>query len=138
MMALRRRKQNYYLTFSVMRNPADLIADSDNDGIPDSRDSGDKTNILPSLAGLFTSGLLEIEAGLVFGLGDTAFTAGKGQAKVTMADVNNVGQPGDIGFAYPSGLFGFRHRRFRGCMVSQLISSYHNKKRYRQMQPTVS
>ena len=33
--------------------PADLIADSDNDGIPDSRDSGDKTNILPSLAGLF-------------------------------------------------------------------------------------
>ena len=87
--------------------PADLIADSDNDGIPDSRDSGDKTNILPSLAGLFTSGLLEIEAGLVFGLGDTAFTAGKGQAKVTMADVNNVGQPNDIGFAYPSGLFDF-------------------------------
>ena len=87
--------------------PADLIADSDNDGIPDSRDSGDKTNILPSLAGLFTSGLLEIEAGLVFGLGDTAFTAGKGQAKVTMADVNNVGQPSDIGFAYPSGLFDF-------------------------------
>ena len=76
---------------------------------------GDKTNILPSLAGLFTSGLLEIEAGLVFGLGDTAFTAGKGQAKVTMADVNNVGQPSDIGFAYPSGLFRFRHRRFRCC-----------------------
>ena len=24
-----------------------------------------------------------------------------------MADVNNVGQPGDIGFAYPSGLFDF-------------------------------
>jgi hypothetical protein len=86
---------------------ADIIADSDNDGIPDLLDSGDKTNILPSRTGLFTSGLLEIEAGLVFGLGDTAFTAGKGQAKVTVADINNAGHPSDIGFAYPSGLFDF-------------------------------
>ena len=85
----------------------ELIVDSDNDGIPDVLDSGDKTNILPSRTGLFTSGLLETEAGLVFGLGDIAFMTGKGQAKVSMADISNDGKPDDVGFAYPSDLFDF-------------------------------
>ena len=97
------------LTLNIFSDapPASIIADTDNDGIPDVLDSGDKTNILPSRTGLFTSGLLEIEAGLVFGLGDIAFTTGKGQASVTMADISNTGIPADSGFAFASGLFDF-------------------------------
>ena len=97
------------LTLNIFSDapPASIIADTDNDGIPDVLDSGDKTNILPSRTGLFTSGLLEIEAGLVFGLGDIAFTTGKGQASVTMADISNTGIPADSGFAFVSGLFDF-------------------------------
>ena len=43
----------------------------------------------------------------MFGLGDIAFTTGKGQASVTMADISNVGMPADSGFAFASGLFDF-------------------------------
>ncbi len=86
---------------------AEIIVDSDNDGIPDPLDTVDKTNILPSRTGLFTSGLLETDAGLLFSLGDMAFITNKAQASVTIADINNLGEPADTGFAYASGLFDF-------------------------------
>ena len=83
------------------------IADVDNDGIPDLLDLSEKTNIFPTQSGLYTSGLLETQAGLKFSLGDISFQTGKGQANVSLADISNAGKPADTGFAYASGLSDF-------------------------------
>jgi len=101
------------LTFNILSDaPVSTLEDSDNDGIPNFLENPDPNaskaaNILPSQRLLYTSRLLETEAGLKFGLGNVAFEAGKGQANVTLADTGNAGHPNDIGFAYPAGLFDF-------------------------------
>ena len=101
------------ITLNILSDAlASTLEDSDNDGIPNSLENPDPNgsnaaNILPSQRSLYTSRLLETEAGLKFSLGAVAFEAGKGQANVTLADTSNAGHPNDIGFAYPSGLFDF-------------------------------